>query len=141
MKTKLLISILFLFFSFSQTLKSQTMTVVSGDTIIQITPQQLGKINGIIEEWKWTKEENRLLKEKSNSDSVRISLMGEEIKTIEQREAKKEVYYTNKVSNLLTENDKLKIKNEKYKKKIIIGAGVSGAVGIVVGLLTSLLLK
>lgn len=141
MKTKLLISILFLFFSFSQTLKSQTMTVVNGDTIIQITPQQLGKINGIIEEWKWTKEENRLLKEKSNSDSVRISLMGEEIKTIEQREAKKEVYYTDKVSNLLTENDKLKIKNEKYKKKFIIGAGVSGAVGIVVGLLTSLLLK
>ena len=141
MKTKLLISILFLFFSFPQTLKSQTMTVVNGDTIIQITPQQLGKINGIIEEWKWTKEENRLLKEKSNSDSVRISLMGEEIKTIEQREAKKEVYYTDKVSNLLTENDKLKIKNKKYKKKFIIGAGVSGAVGIVVGLLTSLLLK
>ena len=54
MKTKLLISILFLFFSFPQTLKSQTMTVVNGDTIIQITPQQLGKINGIIEEWKWT---------------------------------------------------------------------------------------
>ena len=91
------------------------MTVVGGDTIVQITPQQLNQINGIIEDWKWTKEENRLLKEKSSSDSIRISLMGEEIKTIEQREAKKEAYYTDRVSNLLTENDKLKIKNEKYK--------------------------
>lgn len=141
MRTKILISILFLFFSFPLILKGQTMTVVNGDTIIQITPQQLSKINGIIEEWKWTKEENRLLKEKSSSDSIRISLMDEEIKTIEQREAKKEAYYTDRVSTLLTENDKLKIKNEKYKKKVIIGAGVGGAVGLVVGLLTSLLIK
>ena len=141
MKTKLLISILFLFFSFHLSLSGQTMTVINGDTIIQITPQQLGKINGIIEEWKWTKEENRLLKEKSNSDSIRIFLMGEEIKTIEQRETKKEIYYTDKVSSLLTENDKLKLQNKKYKKKFIIGAGVSGAIGIVVGLLTSILVK
>lgn len=141
MRTKILISILFLFFSFPLILKGQTMTVVNGDTIIQITPQQLSKINGIIEEWKWTKEENRLLKEKSSSDSIRISLMDEEIKTIEQREAKKEAYYTDRVSTLLTENDKLKIKNEKYKKKVVIGVGVGGAVGLVVGLLTSLLIK
>ena len=67
--------------------------------------------------------------------------MDEEIKTIEQREAKKEAYYTDRVSTLLTENDKLKIKNEKYKKKVVIGVGVGGAVGLVVGLLTSLLIK
>lgn len=138
MKTKILISILFLFFSFPL-LHGQTMTVVGGDTIVQITPQQLNQINGIIEDWKWTKEENRLLKEKSSSDSIRISLMGEEIRTIEQREAKKEAYYTDRVSNLLTENDKLKIKNEKYKKKFILGIGISGTAGLVIGLLTSLL--
>ena len=72
-------------------------------------------------------------------DSIRLIQKDEEIKTIELRELKKESYYTDRVSNLLTENDKLKLKNEKYKKKFYWGVGISGAVGLAIGLLTSLL--
>ena len=133
MKTnKLLISILFLFCFFIS--HSQDTT-----KIIQITPHELSQINGIIEEFEWTKEENRLLREKLSVDSIRLIQKDEEIKTIELRELKKESYYTDRVSNLLTENDKLKLKNEKYKKKFYWGIGVSGAVGLAIGLLTSLL--
>jgi DNA gyrase/topoisomerase IV subunit A len=132
MKTKLLISILFLFCFFISHGQDTTR-------IIQITPHELSQINGIIEEFEWTKEENRLLKEKLSIDSIRLVQKDEEIKTIELRESKKEAYYTDRVSNLLTENDKLKLKNEKYKKRFYWGVGVSGAVGLAIGLLTSLL--
>ena len=133
MKTnKLLISILFLFCFFISHGQDTTR-------VIQITPHELSQINGIIEEFEWTKEENRLLREKLSVDSIRLIQKDEEIKTIELRELKKESYYTDKVSNLLTENDKLKIKSEKYKKKFYLGIGISGAVGLAVGLLTSLL--
>lgn len=133
MKTnKLLISILFLFCFFIS--HSQDTT-----RVIQITPHELSQINGIIEEFEWTKEENRLLREKLSVDSIRLVQKNEEIRTIELRESKKEIYYTDRISSLLTENDKLKLKNEKYRKRIYWGAGISGVVGLAIGLLTSLL--
>ena len=135
MKLKNLTVLIFFLFFFFPHIHSQQKIVVGKDTVIAITPTELGKINGMIEDLEWTKKENRILHEMVKTDSIRLCAKDSIISAQLSREQKKELYYINQAQDLVNENTKLKSKNSSLKKKTIFGIGIGTVLGFVVGLL------
>lgn len=145
MKSKKIFILIVFLFSFTFLGNAQEKVVINGDTLIQITPKNLSTINGIIEEFEWTKKENSLLREAAKIDSTRLCLKDSIIVAQEEREKKKEAYYIEQATQLATENvnlsnqnDKLATENKKAKKKAWFAGGAGGILGIIIGILIML---
>ena len=145
MKIKKIFNITVFLFSFTFLGNAQEKVVMNGDTLIQITPKHLSTINGIIENFEWTKKENNLLKEAARIDSTRLALKDSIIVVQEQREKKKEAYYIEQATQLATQNvtlsnqnEKLATENKKAKKKAWFAGGAGGILGIIIGILIML---
>ncbi len=136
MRNKLILFAMFLSCFFY--MHSQEKVVINQDTLITITPKNLSTINGIIEEFEWTKVENSTLREIIKTDSIRICLKDSILVQQELREKKKEEFYIDQANNLVKEKTSLEEKNKKLKKKATIFTGVGGILGLIIGILIML---
>lgn len=136
MRNKLILFAMFLSCFFY--MHSQEKVVINQDTLITITPKNLSTINGIIEEFEWTKVENGTLREIIKTDSIRICLKDSILVQQELREKKKEEFYIDQANNLVKEKTSLEEKNKKLKKKATIFTGVGGILGLIIGILIML---
>ena len=136
MRNKLILFAMFLSCFFY--MHSQEKVVINQDTLITITPKNLSTINGIIEEFEWTKVENSTLREIIKTDSIRICLKDSILVQQELREKKKEEFYVDQANNLVKEKTSLEEKNKKLKKKATIFTGVGGILGLIIGILIML---
>jgi len=117
---------------------SQEKVIINQDTLVTITPKNLSTINGIIEEFEWTKAENGTLREIVKTDSVRLCLKDSILAQQELREQKKEEFYIDQAKTLVQEKESLEKDNKKLKKKTAIFSGGAGILGIIIGILIML---
>ena len=111
---------------------SQEIIEYNGDTLIAITPKDLGTINSIIVDYELTQKELNLYKELSIVDSVTICAKDSIIREKDLILRKKEDYYI-ELNNSIQAN----LKREKRKYQIAGGT----LVGAVVVLVTVILCK
>lgn len=111
---------------------SQEIIEYNGDTLIAITPKDLGTINSIIVDYELTQKELNLYKELSVVDSVTICAKDSIIREKDLILRKKEDYYI-ELNNSIQAN----LKREKRKYQIAGGT----LVGAVVVLVTVILCK
>lgn len=120
MKNKLIFLLVFLFW-FSINGYCQKKLVISGDTLIAITPKNLGTINGIIEEYEWQKLELVELKnnlELKDTIIVRQDSLLQATKTLAN---KKEAYLKEQWALSSKENIKLKKKVKRAYRTTLLG--------------------
>lgn len=120
---KLMLLIL-LIFSFVCSGRAQEKVVIRGDTLVTITPKQLGTINGIIVDFEYTKKElalkDSLLSLNQKSIMAKDSIIGLQKENLILQEQ----FYQNL-------NKQIKKDNKKY---IWISSGVGALVGLLIGI-------
>lgn len=127
----------FLFY-FNSPVYAQKKILLDKDTMIAITPRELGTVNKIIESYEWSKKEILLKDSLIKLDSVNIAIQDSLIFELKLREKKKENFYINQSILFKQEQERLR---KEYKKKTIFGIGTGTLIGALVGILIGVLVK
>lgn len=127
----------FLFY-FNSPVYAQKKILLDKDTMIAITPRELGTVNKIIESYEWSKKEILLKDSLIKLDSVNIATQDSLILELKLREKKKEDFYINQSILFKQEQERLK---KELKKKTIFGIGTGTIIGALVGILIGVLVK
>jgi hypothetical protein len=127
----------FLFY-FNSPIYAQKKILLDKDTMIAITPRELGTVNKIIESYEWSKKEIILKDSLIKLDSANIAIQDSLILELKLREKKKEDFYINQSILFKQEQERLK---KELKKKTIFGIGTGTIIGALVGILIGVLVK
>ena len=127
----------FLFY-FNSPIYAQKKILLDKDTMIAITPRELGTVNKIIESYEWSKKEIILKDSLIKLDSANIAIQDSLISELKLREKKKEDFYINQSILFKQEQERLK---KELKKKTIFGIGTGTIIGALVGILIGVLVK
>ena len=127
----------FLFY-FNSPIYAQKKILLDKDTMIAITPRELGTVNKIIESYEWSKKEIILKDSLIKLDSANIAIQDSLISELKLREKKKEDFYINQSILFKQEQERLK---KELKRKTIFGIGTGTIIGALVGILIGVLVK
>ena len=122
---KHIITIIALLFLILPGAQGQRKIIVDGDTLVAITPTNLGTINSLLEDRHWLQKEVFWRDSLNRIDSVDLAVKDSTIATLYRREALKEELYKSELRVA---------KKKNLKKNALFGGG-----GLLLGLLLGLL--